>query len=620
MVIVLLATGLAWASPAMADDFTVGTASDTSATPCPSPTATCSLRQLILYVNAHPFPPDTITVPPGTYTLALGALVINQSVTVVGAGANSTVIQEPVPADRSSMGDRVFDIAAVSGGLTPTVSISGIEVAGGDANPSNQYFGGDIRNAGVLTLSDDWITNGFACSGGGVGNAEGSLTILDSLVSGNHSACLGGDSGGVENFGQPGTPDLPGHLVINDSTIADNDARLVGGVFSWNDPNNTMTIENSTIAGNASEDESGGAARGGGGGLGLGDGIARIRNTILAGNVEITGGVTTPTNCAPGPGLTSLGLNIDSGTDCGLSDTTAGQADQSNTNPLLGSLENNGGPTMTLALGAGSPALDRVPDNGAACPATDQRGVPRPQGSACDIGAFELQVPPHCSNVSGKTAPGGSAITVAMKCTANAPGALTYAVGSQHPKHGSLSGFSPATGVVKYTPKKGFSGTDKFTFNASNSGGTSLSATVTVTVPKPPPPRLNPSMTWTFGLSRSYITVRAMDVTSIAEGAKITIACSGKGCKENSHTVVPPTPKPHCKKGKKCPKPKPATHVSLASVFKGWHFGSNAALTVRIVKSGDIGKVYIFTFHPPHPPATRVTCVAPGSKTPGKNC
>jgi hypothetical protein len=575
---------------------------------------------LILYVEAHPSPPDTITVPPGTYTLSLGALVINQSMSIVGSGANATTIQEPVPSNRTTMGDRVFDIAAVSGGLTPTVSISGVEIAGGDANPTNVFFGGDIRNAGVLTLSDDWVTNGFACSGGGVGNSNGSLTIVRSLISGNHSACGGADSGGVENFGTPGSPDLPGHLVIDDSTIAGNDARLGGGVFSWNDPNNTMTIENSTIADNAEQDEPSGTARApAAGGLELGAGIARIKNSIIAGNVVITGGMTTPSNCAPGPGLTSLGRNIDSGTDCGLSDTTAGQADQSNTNPLLGPLENNGGPTMSLALGAGSPALDRVPASAADCPSTDQRGVPRPQGSACDIGAFELQVPPRCSNVSARTAPGGSAITVALNCTANAPGALSYSLASQ-PSHGTLSGLNSGTGVVTYTPKRGFAGTDRFGFNAANSGGTSAAATATITVPKPPPTRLNPSMTWTFGLARSYTTVRAMEATGIADGAKVSISCKGKGCRKKSRTVVPGTVKPHCSKGKKCPKPKPATSVNLAPVFKGWHFGAKAVLTVSVIKNGAIGKVYVFTFRPPHPPGTRVTCVAPGSKTLGKDC
>ena len=60
-------------------------------------------------------------------------------------------------------------------------------------------------------------------------------------------------------------------------------------------------------------------------------------------------------------------------------------------------LQDNGGPTKTLALRAGSPALDKVPPGGAGCTATDQRGIARPQGPACDIGAFELAVVPFNS-------------------------------------------------------------------------------------------------------------------------------------------------------------------------------------------------------------------------------
>jgi hypothetical protein len=62
-------------------------------------------------------------------------------------------------------------------------------------------------------------------------------------------------------------------------------------------------------------------------------------------------------------------------------------SDMINTEPLLGPLQNNGGPTMTSALLSNSPAINTA-DN-AACPPTDQRGVPRPQGPACDIGAYE---------------------------------------------------------------------------------------------------------------------------------------------------------------------------------------------------------------------------------------
>jgi hypothetical protein len=82
--------------------------------------------------------------------------------------------------------------------------------------------------------------------------------------------------------------------------------------------------------------------------------------------------------------INSLGHNLESGSTCGFTATD----DITNINPLLGLLQDNGGPTLTLALLAGSPAIDKGDNN--FCPATDQRGYSRPYGIACDIGAYEF--------------------------------------------------------------------------------------------------------------------------------------------------------------------------------------------------------------------------------------
>jgi hypothetical protein len=474
----------------------------------------CSLRQIINAINASPFAPDTITISAGNYTLSQGSLVIKQSVSITGAGARSTVVAEPVPADRSSGGNRVFDIQ-VGGGVTPTVSISSLEVTGGTANPINGFFGGDIRNAGTLTLTDDWITNGSAYSGGGVGNSSGNVTIERSLISGNRAPFGGGDSGGVENFGCPTptcTTDQPGHLVVDDSTVTGNDARLVGGIFSWNDNNNTLTVSNSTIAGNKTMDEPGGGARlPAGGGLGVAQGTERIQNTIIAGNVDVTGGVTSQANCGPitGGGITSLGHNLDSGADCGLPAPT----DLSNSNPLLGPFQNNGGPTDTLALAANSPALDRVPTSGAGCPPTDQRGVPRPQGAACDIGAFELATPARCSDVSAQTPAGGGVITILFSC--RGPAALTYGIVSP-PSDGTLAAINQTSGSVDYTPQPGFHGTDKFTYDAVDAGGASNTSTATITVPPAAPSCANLTLTLRPGSGPVSIALPCTAPTGVA--------------------------------------------------------------------------------------------------------
>jgi hypothetical protein len=112
-------------------------------------------------------------------------------------------------------------------------------------------------------------------------------------------------------------------------------------------------------------------------------GTATVTNSIVSGG--------TPANCAVAPGkgaINSGGHNIDSGSTCGF----GAAGDQPNTDPKLGALGSNGGPTETDALLAGSPAIDAA--GGCPPPATDQRGVTRPQGPACDVGAFEVAVQP----------------------------------------------------------------------------------------------------------------------------------------------------------------------------------------------------------------------------------
>ena len=104
-----------------------------------------------------------------------------------------------------------------------------------------------------------------------------------------------------------------------------------------------------------------------------------LQNTIVAGS-------SRGANCAG----TSSAAITDAGHDLSFPDTTCPGI---NGDPKLLGFNNFGGPTNTLGLAPGSAAIDQVPATGAGCPATDQRGVKRPQGSACDIGAFEFATP-----------------------------------------------------------------------------------------------------------------------------------------------------------------------------------------------------------------------------------
>src|SRR5262249_28196708 len=108
-----------------------------------------------------------------------------------------------------------------------------------------------------------------------------------------------------------------------------------------------------------------------------------LRNNILAANVANG----APNNCVAA--LTSGGGNLEdtAPSQCGLT----GPGDRAGVSPLLGGIGNNGGPTLTQQLLAGSPAIDA--GTGSGCPSTDQRGVARPIGGACDIGAYELATP-----------------------------------------------------------------------------------------------------------------------------------------------------------------------------------------------------------------------------------
>src|SRR5262249_15464629 len=177
--------------------------------------------------------------------------------------------------------------------------------------------------------------------GGGLTNALGTVTLLNSTVSGNTSS-----SGG-------------------------------GGLFNAS----TLRLLNSTLSGNTTASLGGGVRNSGGG-------LVALKNTIVAHNTASTGG-----DC--NGAITSQGHNLDSDGSCSF----GGAGDLSAMDPKLGPLQNNGGPTQTQALLAGSPAIDAGDSVG--CPPTDQRWVARPQdgkgtGTAvCDIGAYEVAfVPP----------------------------------------------------------------------------------------------------------------------------------------------------------------------------------------------------------------------------------
>jgi CSLREA domain-containing protein len=402
---------------------------------------------------------DTVTVPAGTYTISLagadntnaaGDFDILDDVTISGAGAGTTIV------DGGGL-DRSFDVINASD--TVMISAVTIRNGDGGGISSNGILtisdstisennassdGGAVSSGGPLTVTNSTLSGNTANTSGGIyvcagagdttmitgttisGNAvpgEGgaiwhecgsTMTIEDSMLSGNSST--NDDGGGIHNEEA---------LVINNTTITGNTAAFDGGgIYSFGDvtiTNSTLSantgfggggmknegdvsMTNVTVSGNTATDSDGGglghSSDGGTASLTnvtivdntsafTGDGIyndfgtVTLKNTLVASNGD--------NNCGGQP-VTSAGNNLEDANDCAL----AAAGDQPNTDPQIGSLADNGGPTRTHALLAGSPAIDTA---SADCPppATDQRGVTRAvdgdeNGTAvCDIGAYEFE-------------------------------------------------------------------------------------------------------------------------------------------------------------------------------------------------------------------------------------
>ncbi len=261
-------------------------------------------------------------------------------------------------------------VANASGG-TATVTASTFQAnaagsagaggAGGKGSTTGGQGGGGARGGfgGAITDSGSGvsITNStFASNSAGVGGAGGA---------GGPGAAKGGAGAGGGLGGSGGAlaalPSAP--VTLSSVTLAGNSAAAGGAGGSGG-------AGKSGGAGGAS-----GATNSGGGLYDTGSHLT-LADTLLASNAD--------GNCAA-PSLTNAGHNLSFG------DSSCPSAFL-NGDPQLGPLQSNGGPTATIGLGTGSAAIGQNP-SGAGCPATDQRGVPRPSGGACDIGAYQVAAP-----------------------------------------------------------------------------------------------------------------------------------------------------------------------------------------------------------------------------------
>ena len=275
-------------------------------------------------------------------------LVISKTLTLDGEGQQVTLD-----------GQQAVGVLSVNEGVTFT--LKAFTIANGSSDK-----GGGITNYGTLSISNSTVSGNSGNSGIGIFN-KGTLSISNSTVSGNSgpgilngikgtlsisNSTVSGNSGpGISNSGT---------LSISNSTVSGNFG--AGGI----DNDGSVSISNSTVSGNS------------------GGGIFNVRTLSIGGSIVAN---NTESNCPGYSPLTDQGYNLSSDTSCHFTASTSLQ----NTDPKLdpAGLANNGGPTQTIALQPDSPAVDQIPV-GSSCPATDQRGVSRPRGPKCDLGAFEM--------------------------------------------------------------------------------------------------------------------------------------------------------------------------------------------------------------------------------------
>jgi hypothetical protein len=396
-----------------------------------------SLRQALTIANDG----DTINFAvTGRIILISGGLVIDKNVSISGPGA-----------DRLSVDGNQTPLQCVLyTALGKTVTISGLTITNGDAGICNDHGALTVRNcvvtgnssyggigvngshgpgvergnnrrdaqkiygdrvlAGIsLTIDNSIVSDNL---GQGVFNDSATVTILNSSISGN-SAGQFGDGGGIYASGFKGPPFT---TVIN-STISGNSASDAGGGIV--NENGGLSILNSTISGNSAGYNGGGIANYSGGieianstlsgnSAGSGGGIynsaGQFGGRLEIGDTIFNAGASGENIFNNGGTVTSHGYNISSDNGGGYLN---GPGDQINTDPLLGPLQDNGGPTLTHAPLPGSPAIDAGDPNFTPPPSRDQRGrcFYRVFGRRIDIGSVEIQPQPRCPTPAPRPTP-----------------------------------------------------------------------------------------------------------------------------------------------------------------------------------------------------------------------
>lgn len=471
-----------------------------------------------------------------TGTLSLANCVLSNDFGTYGGGGLDTFGDLTVTGTTFS-GDTTDPTTGSGGGGIEnegrTVSVSGCTFT---SNVSQQG-GGIINNSGTLTVDSSTFSGNHAGVGGGVFSvfSTATTTITRSTIAGNFADTNAGYAGGgiCNNLGQMtvdsctisgnsagtatigggggGIYEQDGHLTVINSTLYGNNAAQGGGIDNRTGTGTPVTtIDNSTIYGNSST---------------LGGGVANVSGTVNAHDTIIAGNTSAGSNDFYGT-VTSQGHNL-IGLGVGGSGYAATDLVGTTTaiDPKLGPLQNNGGPTQTLALLAGSVAIDAGDNTGA--PAYDQRGVgyARIVNGAIDIGAYETQTPliaiTPTAAVNQVTIPYGTALA-----NSQLSGTATAVVGGQTVNvAGTFSYTTAASTILNAGPNQieqvTFTPTDTATYQT-----VSTSVVVNVTQAIPTFSNLS-SPTITAGQASTAISGTLKSGLLIPAGDTISITLNG---------------------------------------------------------------------------------------------
>ncbi len=313
-------------------------------------------------------------------------------------GVNATILSGNI-GDLGTSVDNSFHVVYALFNTDSTAVLDGFTIAGGNANG-----GAPIDNRG-----------------GGLYSA-GSPTLTNLTFSGNAAVFGGGMSTANDNSG-------PDALRLTKVTFSSNTATHGGALY---DRSSNLTLVNVTFSGNSASNE--------GGAISIFDSSPTLRNVTISGNSATNGGAIANDLSSPGIydsilwgnstvfyGDTSATIIVDSIVSGGCPSGASCPFPVINANPLLGLLAKNGGYTQTRGLGVGSPAINAGGAH-STCAATDQRGITRPQGAACDIGAVEFKA----VTITGNAGVGGATLSwtdsVARAATSAAGGAYSLTI------------------------------------------------------------------------------------------------------------------------------------------------------------------------------------------------